>query len=313
MMNALYLFQVGVDVMQSFKLNNMEDYLEMVTDLETRKRSLTCNLEGKMTLRLPLAFTDCCKEKNINFQDEVDKSEWKGRIKLQQDKLRVDKNVVRGFFDAPLKSIIDHVKGLFAAQSLKDVGLILLVGGFSESEIVQNEFRTSFPEKSLLIPKDPGTVVLKGAVRFGHLPEIIQSRVARFSFGREGWPEFNENEHDCKRKTKYLGKDVCKEVFWTMVKMGDELPYGKTVSEVIPGSVGQEGAHINIFCSADSMTKYVSDESCNFLGELLIPLPESDNPKDKDIELSFIFGDTELKVKVKILKTKEEFEKTIDI
>ena len=284
----------------------------MVTDLETRKRSLTCNLEGKMTLRLPLTFTECCKANNIDFQKRVDQSPWKGRVQWQKDKLRVEKSVVRGFFDEPLNAIINHVEHLFNAPSLKDVDLILLVGGFSESEIVQNEFRTKFPGKTLLIPKDPGTVVLKGAVRFGHLPEIITSRVSRFTFGREGWPEFDETEHDPERKTTYLGRTVCKQVFWPMVKIGDKLPCGKRVSEVIPGSVGQEGAHITVLCSADSMTKYVTEESCKFLGELLIPLPESDVGQDKNIELSFLFGDTELKVEVKILKTGKEYETTID-
>ena len=60
------------------------------------------------------------------------------------------------------------------------------------------------------------------------------------------------------------------------------------------------------------MTKYVTEESCKFLGELLIPLPESDVGQDKNIELSFLFGDTELKVEVKILKTGKEYETTID-
>lgn len=298
--------------MHDFKTNYTEDYMDLITDFETKKRTLTDDMEGKMTLRVPVGFTECCRKRNIDIHQKIEDSKWKDVMKLQREKLRVDKSVVRSLFEEPLNAIIDHVKSLFEVTALQEVDLILLVGGFSESVLVQSEFRSKFQEKKLLIPKDPGATVLNGAVRFGHLPDLIQSRVARYSFGREGWPEFNAAEHDGERKTTYLGKDVCKGVFWKMVNIGDDLPGGKVVSETIPGSVDQTGAHIAIFCSADSSTKYVTEESCKFLGEILVKLPESDNPKDKNIKLSFTFGDTELKVHVKIPYTGVEYETNID-
>lgn len=51
----------------------------------------------------------------------------------------------------------------------------MLVGGFSESEVVQSIFKDSFPKNNVLIPMEAGVAVLKGAVIYGFDSSIVQS------------------------------------------------------------------------------------------------------------------------------------------
>ncbi|XP_052798832.1 heat shock 70 kDa protein 12B-like [Mya arenaria] len=305
---------VGHEVMDEFRREHTGDYMTLLMDLETKKRTVTASLEGKVTLTVPLTFSECCHKHDINIQDRINKSPFKDKMKWTRDRFRIDKTVAKSLIDIPLRPLMHHIDGMFKEPSLKDVNAILLVGGFAESEIVQAEFKKMFPDKILMIPKDASLAVLKGAVRFGHMPDVISNRIARYSFGREAWPKFDEGEHDPGRKTKYCGNDVCQQYFWKMVEIGDDLPLGKEVSEEIPGlSAEQTGAHIKVFCSASTDTKYVDEDTCTQLGELIVPLPDSSDPKDKNIKVSFIFGDTELKVWVQIIKTGEELERNVDL
>jgi molecular chaperone DnaK (HSP70) len=51
-----------------------------------------------------------------------------------------------------------------------------MVGGFSESQMLQEHVKSTFPHKTVIIPEDAGLAVLKGAVQFGFNPKVINPR-----------------------------------------------------------------------------------------------------------------------------------------
>ena len=53
---------------------------------------------------------------------------------------------------------------LFRHPSVKDVFSILLVGGFAESPMLQEDVKEAFSEIKVTVPQDAGLAVLKGAV-----------------------------------------------------------------------------------------------------------------------------------------------------
>jgi hypothetical protein len=57
-----------------------------------------------------------------------------------------------------------------------------MVGGFSESEILQIEIRNAFPDLQLFIPMEGGVSVLKGAVIYGHSPKTLGIRLCNFTY-----------------------------------------------------------------------------------------------------------------------------------
>jgi hypothetical protein len=86
---------------------------------------------------------------------------------------------VKSWFDEPIRNMIDHVLKILARPDMERVGSVLLVGGFGESKIVQEEMRRRIADKELIFPNEPSMSVLKGAVRLGHLPSLVSARVIR--------------------------------------------------------------------------------------------------------------------------------------
>lgn len=95
-------------------------------------------------------------------------------IKCGNPKLRIDKTTLtEKVFTGPIKDIVNHLTGLFTEEDVKDIEIILLVGGFSECPLLQNEIKISFPNKRIVNPRDGSVAVMKGAVLVGHSAEII--------------------------------------------------------------------------------------------------------------------------------------------
>jgi molecular chaperone DnaK (HSP70) len=57
-----------------------------------------------------------------------------------------------------------------------------MVGGFSESPIMQSAIKEAFSTKKVIIPDEAGLAVLKGAVMYGHKPQTISVRVSTGHF-----------------------------------------------------------------------------------------------------------------------------------
>ena len=75
---------------------------------------------------------------------------------------------MRKLFKESCDSNVRNMKELFSEPASLGTDTIILVGGFSESEILQQAIYKSFPKKRLIIPQEAGLAVLKGAVLFGH-------------------------------------------------------------------------------------------------------------------------------------------------
>jgi hypothetical protein len=51
------------------------------------------------------------------------------------------------------------------------------VGGYSDSPLLIGAIKDKFPNLSVIVPRDPGLAVLKGAVLYGCEPHSITERV----------------------------------------------------------------------------------------------------------------------------------------
>lgn len=305
---------VGRDAMEKFIRDNTGDFFDMLRDFETKKRTISIETDGKMTFKLPLSLKEYAEAKGMSMNTLIERSPYRGKMSWVGDKIRIEKAVAKGLFDKTIAEIIRHVGNIFSEPKLTDVSSILLVGGFGECELVRDAFEKKFTNKKLFVPPDPGLAVLKGAVRFGHLSDIISLRVARCSYGWEIWPDFNESLHDHSKRKNVLGKNVCTEVFHKVVNVGEEIPLEKEVSTICSVVSGtQTQGSIRVFSSNTANPQYVTDIGCLLLGTINFDLPtETNDPADKSNQVFFKFGDTELKVRVVILKTNRAFETKID-
>jgi hypothetical protein len=91
-------------------------------------------------------------------------------------------------FEGSVSGIVKLLKNLLKRKRLANVLTVLMVGGYSECQILQEEVKETVKEMCqdkvrVIVPPNSSLCVLRGAVAFGHNPAVITTRVARMSYG----------------------------------------------------------------------------------------------------------------------------------
>ncbi|XP_047225670.1 heat shock 70 kDa protein 12A-like [Girardinichthys multiradiatus] len=110
------------------------------------------------------------KKKEIEtFFVSVEGASWdEGVIRITREKLR-------SFFDYRLQGITKSLRE--ELQKVLNIGSIVLVGGFAESQILRQHITDQFgPQYKVLCPLRPQEAVLKGAVELGRNPKLVSSQ-----------------------------------------------------------------------------------------------------------------------------------------
>ncbi|CAG2194742.1 unnamed protein product [Mytilus edulis] len=168
-----------------------------------------------------------------------------------------------------------------------------MVGGFADCELIQHRMKEKFGKhKKIIIPAEAGLVVLKGAVLYGHQPKVISARFLRRTYGIQSlWGPHMQPES---KKSYLVDVNRCKDLFFKYAKVGEQVVVDHEVSQTPD-------------------PRYVTDQSCQRLGNLIIPLPEVRAGQTLEIEETMIFGDTELIVRARDLHTGRVVETQFDL
>lgn len=294
-----FLAQIfGDGVWKRFCEEATEDVIDLHREFETKKRSIKIDKSGKETVKLPAKlfqiYTEMTK-KDLGAELKANPS-FTGKVACVSGKLRIDTEVMKSWFDKSCKKTVSHVKDLLKHRTANDINTILLVGGFSESPMMQAALKSSFPDKRIIVPEEAGLVVLKGAVLFGHNPITIESRMAKVSYGIRVYRDFQSGVHPEDKKVK-VGKRVkCADVFACHVKRGQELVVGQAQSEqrYTPLDADQETLVFDVYSSTEEEPQYVTDVGCSHIGKLEVEVPGKG--KDRAVWVKMIFGGTEITV-----------------
>ena len=162
------------NVMEELKTTELEDYVDMFREFETKKRSIRTNQQNKVVITLPLSLILLVKKHHKTFEKAVAESCHKRNVEYRKEKLHISSETFRDLFKPTIDSLISLIGKLLDNPKLSDLRTILMVGGFSECELVQDAIRTKTGSSiKLIIPEEAGLAVLKGAVLFGHVPDFI--------------------------------------------------------------------------------------------------------------------------------------------
>lgn len=175
---------VGKGVMDAFRSNSSDSFIDLLRDFEHKKKSIRPGEMRKITITLPRdllnTFDETYPEDGIGANIES-KPKYKDNITLHRGKLRMKAHIVISLFEESCSKIIYHMHELFRYPNLKDVSSILLVGEYAESNILQANIRKAFYDKLLFVPNPSEYAVLKGAVLFGHRQQKPQDESLPFS------------------------------------------------------------------------------------------------------------------------------------
>jgi len=305
----------GEKAINELKNTEMGDYIDMLRDFETKKRELSSNVEDKVTFRISAALREAFeKHEKCTLKEKVGSLSYSTALELRgSEKLRVDPKLIMKWFDVPLKHMIQHVKDILMETNMANVASILLVGGFGESAYVQEKLASEFMDKRLIVPKEAGLVVLRGAVRFGHNPELVSSRILQYTYGFDGLASYDSKQHSESDVIMVDGSKKVDHVFKVLVRAGDEINFidEKTVSRW-PSTSKQTYTSFHIVRTLNRDPVFANGQDCHEIGYLRVHHPEGEKIEDKEMDVTFMFGDTELKVKVTVRKTGATFNQTID-
>lgn len=217
------------------------------------------------------------------------------QITRKVDKIRMDSSVMKSFFKEALDDIVSHIKELLSQPETKGVNTIVMVGGFSESELLTSEIRSSFPKMKVVVPKEAGLAVLKGAVIFGHLPTVISKRISKYTYGINTRSVFNPKIHD--RRNIVVGEDRrerCLNTFSKLVEIGQLMVVNQVQKEksYLPVMSAQATMPIDVYISKEKDPLYVTNPGCKKIGTFKVEL--SGQGLDREVKIKAIFGGTEI-------------------
>jgi len=289
----------GRDVWNEFIKQNQEDLLEIKRKFEAKKRGLTAK-PTEATIPYPhgLFKAYCEKRKIKSVQEGLEKSDYSQTITVSKEKLRFDYEIMKEFFKQTTDSIIAHVKDILVKNKRQGrvIGTFLMVGGFSDSPLLYERVKSEFPKHNVICPSDAVAAVLKGAVMYGHNPELISERICPRTYGITVNVPFDNRKHPSKLKTFSKGRYVCTDVFKVIVRLGEPLKVGKSHFEVscTPNQEFDSEANVEVCESSNENPMYTIDKDVKFLGMLTVPMPDIDGGKHGRIKINMHFGYTEL-------------------
>ena len=287
---------ISKEVMEKFRLKHTGEYIEFFRDFEMKKRTTNIKEQTRVTMRMPGTLPEFYEElKSKPFKEAIQESRYSKSMKWEGDKLRITPALFEQFFSPACTGIYDHVLDLLGKPKVKGTETILMVGGFSESPILQAYIKNKFPGFRIVIPNEPGLAVLKGAVLFGHDPCLISERIAKYWYGTASFTEFNPKIH---KKEKQKG-NLCGDIFDVCVPKGTTLKVHekKTKGPYETNREEQEIMDLEIYASeSEKQPMYVTDEGCRFLGTLIVELPKVKKGQKRCVSVNFTFGGTELYV-----------------
>lgn len=287
---------VGEDVMEEFKKQHPADYIDLLREFEVKKRSVTETMTTRVNFKIPLVLIQMCQSMtNKSIKEALAASSYSDDICTAADKIRIKPHLVQGMFCDPLSHLEEHVRTILTDPQVKGASTFLLVGGFSESTIVQETIKRKFPQIKVIVPAECGISVLKGAVIFGHEPTTISARVAKFTYGIAISKPFNETEHPKDKRKNTPNGAICRDIFHTYVRSGDSVDNGSKQTLSFSAGRGSATNRVRVYRSTEKNPRFVTDESCDLLGEVMLNL-DSDLDTSQQIDVSLTFGGTECTV-----------------
>lgn len=174
--DAFYTFLCeicGPQLMENFKSVELEDYFDLFQDFERKKRSTPWKQNSEFVVSLPVSLIDMMLKTGKGFDRAIEKSPHKGNVKYGNGKLIISLKTIKGLFDQTINILIKHITNMQKDPKVSDINMIIMVGGFSECELVQEAISDTLGKSiSLIMSDEAGQDTMKGAVLYGFQPNV---------------------------------------------------------------------------------------------------------------------------------------------
>ncbi|XP_048762074.1 heat shock 70 kDa protein 12A-like isoform X1 [Ostrea edulis] len=300
---------MGADVLSEFKDECRSDYLDLMRMLEVKKRKVDLHSNHAIQIRIsPVLFEILEEHTGCKISEIISQSPYASSVTCSNDKLNIDINLFRSFFRNSLHDIIYHLRGILEDQSCKSLLGIVVVGGFADSPFVIDRLKDAFPGKRIIVPMGAGLAVAKGAVLYGHNPDIICSRVCRYTYGDDVCEPFIEGQHPYADMTTFDDMKYCRNVFRKFFEKGEKVSLGEKRSFTADCDFRdknreyqrEEPLKIKVYVSKKLNPMLIHDVGCRILGEIIVKCGKKKWPDLFTCTIDMEIAKTEIQVSAKM-------------
>lgn len=279
---------LGPETIKQFTEHCCDDYLELVREIEIKKRSISLNT--KFSIKLPYSLRSLVKKANPNMISK----QYLGKAEIVKNNLKINSEVIMSIYDEGVDQIVGYIDGLLKKAENKGVSSILLVGGYASFEVLKETIINKFSNFQVICPLQPDVAVLTGAVITGHMQTPIVGRLSKYHYGIA---IVSEDRGHLSFDRSFMPVTATKQEFHTIIQKGKPIKVNDFVTEYdFPVHFqNQREACIRIYASdMDEPPVLITKENCRKIGDILIRLPFFKKPTKLKIGISN--DETEFKV-----------------
>ncbi|XP_052792804.1 heat shock 70 kDa protein 12B-like [Mya arenaria] len=133
----------GFDAMADLKRNHLYDFIDLFRRFENKKRSISPDKDSK---------TDYTPSSVPVYLDR--ETTGTSLVSMTNEKVKIDASVARRYFETCVSSTVGHLKNILSLPVNRGVEAILMVGGFSESPMLQYAVSKEFGALKRIVPRE---------------------------------------------------------------------------------------------------------------------------------------------------------------
>ena len=308
---------LGTNFMNQYKQRHPHEWLQFLTNFERTKKSFQADGNGKISLTIPFSMSTTFSEEHKGKRIDIHlKESTRKGVTFGNGMIVIRSEAATKLFQPVIDSIVDHTNKLLRDSKSSGMNYIFMVGGFSECQMLQEEIKNRFERNGLkvLVPAEAQLAIIKGAVIFGHQPQEIGYRIAKYSYGFRVKALYNDKIHDPKRMFEQDGIRCCGGIFKCLVKQGEIIKHNELrTHRTRPTAADKKESHFQILCKdglPDTPVQYTDIPEMKPVGKLVLDKPG--HGIDRTTVISFRFGGTEIEVEARDEKSGKQASATID-
>ncbi|ELU03485.1 hypothetical protein CAPTEDRAFT_43069, partial [Capitella teleta] len=257
-------YKIKSNQMSTIRQESPVDWLQLMITFDHKKKTIQNKGSDRLNIEIPYCMHEIAWEVTERKLTDIVNNQRIPGVRCNKRMLTIDHDIIQDLFRKPVQGIVDHMRKLMRSPKLKNVSVILMVGGFSESPILQVAVKEAFGRKvKVLIPDDASLCVLYGAVAFGHNPNIVTSRIARMTYGDRICETYDPRKHgEDKRRVQVIDKiEKQTKIMRIFVKRGELVKVGQVKEfATVPVRVDQKTLDHYLYCTEKSDVEYVDEE-----------------------------------------------------
>ena len=231
----------GKNALKKVKDNQIEKYFELMDEIEKIKINFKSYKDDELNgyIQIKARF-----DKIINNDRSQSFEEYIIKYDNMNRRILFPKKLINQIIKKRIIELIDYIKKIKSEYQKYKIDYMILLGGFSNCDILQTEFKKNFQSIKIFTLINPEKSIMNGALIFSANQKRIKIRKNQYKYGIISFKEY-ENNHICKKTEFKSNIQYCQ--YMDMIagkEIENKYIYTKTIA---PASSNQDKIYLNIF------------------------------------------------------------------